>query len=710
MKFWVNGKLQGKSEIKLESVADTNFVRLGGRPDAGGKPVRALYDEVRVWNRALSAEEIAAHFNRPNALEVRNGLVLAESFDPKDGTSIALTAWKNAKLRIQLKGQGLDCQREETIKGSWPIGESKDLSLTYRTGPPDPPAPAIAVQVISNFKAAQEFPVTFEPKKHCFVATVSPGELKRDFPPELSGQNGTRYYDEFWVKVNNAGSEEKTIPFLLDLHTIPSITGLCPILCDKQGQPTGIPVQLSKNWHYGEYLMAYTLLPCKPGKTEYLLRVIYGFYGTLPSASHSQLCLVAYGGNGRWDQLAIGSWGETICFDMDMSCVNVAVTDVRMLMIRHGLNGTKWGWTDASWGGDWLGVFNDKSQKLVFNDMKTAYLSQGPCLTDVRTRGFYGAAHEVALDAQVQTLRTDDYARTFQNLKYTFNAPFATGSTWFYKMGGGAINYATPVTAYGNRDGLIEEQKVPLTLKPGQMHRDKTNFTGAGPWWVAFPGGYFPLGSGMPNGYRALVIRSYKATFGGKIYTEPTFSLPVNTVLKDDAGVDVYCLLTAPKDVTSILPGDTVEMELESVSFPRISDDYYGPNETFRQHLAEHPQSWETTYREASGNDLEIQVDGGTLLSRYPIVIQASADCVTVIIHGGVGFVPIRFEGLKSHDSYALYQEANGQLLPLDQSRSGNDFWQTDFEPGTRAYQRSYNLPLDNQPNSIWVLKHTSNP
>lgn len=59
-----------------------------------------------------------------------------------------------------------------------------------------------------------------------------------------------------------------------------------------------------------------------------------------------QLSLIGYtgkGGNGRWDQLAIGCWGETICFDMDMRLVDITITDERMLMARNGLTGKKWG-------------------------------------------------------------------------------------------------------------------------------------------------------------------------------------------------------------------------------------------------------------------------------------------------------------------------------------------------------------------------------
>jgi hypothetical protein len=489
------------------------------------------------------------------------------------------------------------------------------------------------------------------------------------------------------------------------------------MLCDKEGRPTGIPVQLSKNWHYeamGAYLMAYTSLPVKPGRTEYLLRVAYGFYGTLPSASHSQLSLIGYsgkGGNGRWDQLAIGCWGETFCLDMDMSLVDITITDVRMLMARNGKTGKMWGWTDAGWGGDWLGMTNSLGAKLAFRDLKTAYVSQGPCLTDVRYDGFYGANREVGLKAQVQTLRTDDHARTFNHLKYTFRTDSHVDGVWFFKMGR-TYNYVTPQIAYGNKDGLLSEQNVPANLKPQDLFVDRVTLTGAGPWWVAFPGARH-TNTGARNtsdkdwgtGSRALVIRSYQATIGGKIFTNPTISMPVHNVQKDEGGLDLDLLLVAPKDVSKFSPGDTVEFDAEWITLPRVADDYYGPNEAFRKHLAENPTSWKTTYREAVGNDLQVIAHGGKVLNRYPIVIHTEAPAVDITIKGGVGFVPIRFEGLTSIKDVALFEVVDKKEIRLNQSVHGNDFWQADYHESARTYALTYNLPLDGKATSSWRLK-----
>jgi hypothetical protein len=136
---------------------------------------------------------------------------------------------------------------------------------------------------------------------------------------------------------------------------------------------------------------------------------------------------------------------------------------------------------------------------------------------------------------------------------------------------------------------------------------------------------------------------------------------------------------------------------------------YYGPNEAFRKHLAENPSSWKTTSREAIGNDLRVTARGGKVLNRYPIVIHADQPAVEVDVKGGVGFVPLRVEGLKSATGYALFQIVAGKEVKLDQAVHGNDFWQVDYDEGTQTCSLTYNLPLDNQPESRWILRKEEN-
>ncbi len=702
LRLYHNGELQGETEIGKQRVPGSGRLRIGQRADGVTGPavapiVRGLYDEIRIWNRALSGEEIAAHAEQAGEVPSRDGLVQEHNFDA--GAPVEPPTWTDATLRLALRTGDHTWQEEKQVTGAWQAGQVQRLVLHCNLAGTPGADDTIGIRV--RTPAGQEFPVAWAEDTNCHKVLVQNLERTWERITDRPDQGAGNNYDEFLVEVENRGDQPRRIPFQLHLLNPAGITGLVPLLCEEDGTPTGIPVQLSKNWHQGSYLHAFTMLPAEPGLTRYRLRIVYGFYGTLPTASHSQLSLVGYGGNGRWDQLAIGSWGETFCLDMDMSPTDVTITDVRGLYLRAGKDGEKWGWSDGGWGGDWLRITNSRGEKLAFSEMKTAYLAHGPCLSDVRYRGAYGPRREARLAATVRTLRTDDHARTFHTLRYAFTQPVSTADAWLFKVGGGWCT--TPKIAYGNRAGLIAEHEVPESLAGIDEFRPPVTLTGAGPWWVAYPGALIddpkrPWG----NGSRALVIRGYRASFGGTVVDQPTIAFPVNHTRGQR---DVNLLLVPPPGVERFQPGDTVELDLEWIVVPREADDYFGPNEAFRRHLDEHPRSWKTVHREAVGNDLAVDVTGGTVTHRYPLIIQATAPEITVEISGGIGQVPIRFDGLATAAGYVLYEENDGQLTALDQSVHGNDFWQTDLDPRTDTYRLGFNLPLDGKPTSRWVLK-----
>ena len=717
MKVYLNGNLSGSKTIGKKRTPGTGLLRIGKRADGEFGILKGLYDQIRIWNRPLSGGEIRAHAQNPGVIPSREGLVLDENFDA--GT-FEKPDWRDATVRLSFKGDSRAWEVEQQVAGAWKMLEEKSFTLNCDLAPAKTDAVSIKVTTPDN----QSFPVSFDKQMNCFMSTVQGLKRPKDF-----GQNGGRKYDDFLLEVSNSGSKRKTVPFLLNFRDGYGITGNVPILCDENGVPTGIPVQLSKNWHYGAYKLPYVMLPAGPGTTRYILRTVYGFYGTLPSASHAQLSLIGYGGNGRWDQLAIGGWGETICFDIGMSLTDRTVTDIRGLMLRSGADGTKWGWTDAGHGADWLGMHDSNGRKLLFNDLKTAYMAHGPCLTDVRYDGYYGAERQVDLKAQIQTLRTDDYMRTFQNLEYGFLKSVSAAKGFFYHLSSHAI---TPKVVYGNRAGVIADIDVPATAKTGDMLADRLPLSGEGPWWIAFPNA--TLGheqEGVATGARALIVRSYEANVSGAEQQSPALSLIVED--KGEGKKGVACNLVGPRGVTEFKSGDQVRFEMELMTHPRIADDYYGDNQAFIKHLRENPRSWKTVYREAIGNDLAVAVSGGTLLKNYPVIIKVDSrpgtlpgraaeradgkgsrptsragypDVVTVDIKGGVGFVPIRFENLASND-YALYEVKEENEVLLDQSIHGNDYWQTDYDAASGRYTMTFNLPLDGKPSSKWLLKKT---
>lgn len=689
MRFYVDGREQGNHTIGKKRIPSSGVLRIGNRGDGHGKVASGLYDQLRVWRRALGAAEIKAHAAKPAVVANRNGLVLEENFGSSN--AFKLPVWNDAALRLAFKTGSGQWQQERAVAGAWSMGERKALTLTCNLG-----GGAVAKRAISGALSTshgQQFPVQFDPTKNAYVANVT--KLKRSF---RGGYVKITDYDAFDIVLNCADDHPAPVPFLLDLRGPANITGLVPILCHMDGTPTGVPVQLSKNWHYapmGSYLRAYCLVPVEQGQNHYRLRIPYGFYGTLPSASHAQLCLIGYGGNQRWDQLALACGGESITFDVDMSLTEVAVCDVRSPLGRKGETGNQWNWGDAGWGADWLGVFGAEKQKLTFAEMKTAYLSHGPCLSDVIYKGAYGSQRDVLLDAHIQLPRTDDYARTFQTLNYRFQRKLETANTYLLKRHARAFDR---VVAYGNAAGLIAEVRVTGNLKKGDLLVPPTALKGAGPWWVAFPERSDEL-----TGYVSWVIRDYASSFGGKTVDHPTLMVRVAERVGDQAKLET--LLVPPPEVTAYNPGDWVRLDTEWVHLVTHADNYGGPNDAYRQHLVENPRSWKTTYREVTGNDLKMDVVGGRLRQNLPIVVFAEKPVVSVTIQGGVGYVPIRFEGLATAERYSVYEIIDGNEKKLDQAVHGNDFWQTDYDAESETFKMTFNLPLDGKPTSRWVLK-----
>ena len=527
MVFYINGKKVGKKDINKKRKPKNGPLIIGNSVplNVGDRAFKGVVDQVRIWNHAFDEKQIA-RLNRDRGLVINKklpganprlvsneGLVLNEDFEDRGGLREKLTL-ENVKVRLAFSTQAGFWEQRATIK-RWVAGDVQTTTLTCDFVPEK--SKTADIKLVAN---GQTTPVIFNPQKNCYSSHIT--KLKRKW---RSGYTDIRNYDDFKITVRGS-NVTKPLPFLLHSSDVANITGVCPMLCYADGTPTGIPVQLSKNWHdetVGNYLMAYTKLPVAKTDQTYLLRLAYGFYGTLPSATHSQLSLVGYGSrnNGRWDQLAIGCFGETICFDMDMSCVENSITDVRLLMARNGAQGKKWYWTDAGWGGDWLSISGNRQQKLFPKEMKTAYLSHGPCLTDARHSGVYGVNHEVRFSTQIQTLRTDDYSRSFQNFRYDFDRDIKDDGATIFELGR-THRYTTPKIVYGNANGLIKQQAVPGGLGKGYIFVGDTTFSGEGPWWVAFPGG---RSSAVPGGtgYKALIIRKFEAVVNGKKQTAPAF-------------------------------------------------------------------------------------------------------------------------------------------------------------------------------------------
>ena len=111
---------------------------------------------------------------------------------------------------------------------------------------------------------------------------------------------------------------------------------LTPVLRDTEQNPTGIPVQLSKNWHCVPPLVSRVNDADRSRKIEnrsWEYTSVSAHWGGVAAASHNQLALIGWNaekGNQLWDQRR--RWvagGENICFDPDTNLLRGMIDDVR---------------------------------------------------------------------------------------------------------------------------------------------------------------------------------------------------------------------------------------------------------------------------------------------------------------------------------------------------------------------------------------------
>jgi len=499
---------------------------------------------------------------------------------------------------------------------------------------------------------------------------------------------------------NPSDSEQVARLLFAKDYGFPGITGFCPMLRDGDGCPTGIPVQLSKNWHCtegrrvlydGGWFHGFSFLRLPPrSTTELELAITYARWGGVFAASHAQLCLIGWGHNQRWDEAAIGSFGESICYDPDATMRRCRIDDLRPLLVwatntRRG----KWSWTNNVGGGDFLVYFDGKGEYQYFKEMKAAYDAHGPNLTEATYAGTT-VDGRIAARITVSTPRCDDINRAFHRFRYDVLEPTRFRRLAFYQLGADRyLGFQFRKIARGNAQGLIEE------WQPGgggrRYLRTAIPCEGEVPWFSLHE--TLPRrGGGGAWANRGLIVRSWSARLGGR-----AAPAPFAAVYGTQSGVASAALeLSPPPGVEELLPGDFVEAEVELVVVPMSAADYYGPNEALRAALREGGNTWRPVFREAAGNHLQLKAIRGTIRRGYPIVVEVGrGERAELEVTGGVGYVPITFAGLRASRGYQLRQVVGDKSRVVDQSVHGNDFWQTDYDPAAGRWRITYNVCLD---------------
>jgi hypothetical protein len=718
LRFYVNGALAGEHAAGRARRPVAGGLAFGRRQDncGDGYHFRGAIDEIRLYDRALTAAEVRARRARPE--EPLAGALFARSFQA-DGAAAERQPrerWKGAALELELRA-GRQAWRASEAWKSGPEDEWQEAALALGANEIEAATARGAGAALKRLFCSESAPLPpVEVRASAWTngaalpvdRDAARGWLRVDLdgtqpvvPPGDDPKARNNALDRVRLTLTNPADREQPARLLFSKRAGVSITGVSAVLRNAAGHPTGIPVQLSKNWHgraeggvyAGQWFHGFSLVRLPPRATvELELTLAYAHWGGVAAASHAQLCLIGWGSNQLWDQSALGSWGESICFEPDRAQALAQITDVRPVMVRSMNANSQWGWTHNVGGGDFFRLFGSDGKRIMPGRMKTAYLRQGPCLTEVLYAGRLGDGIEHA--ATVSLGRTDDLVRGVYRLRLDVRKPVDFSRFVLFQIGADTYSYTGErKMAVGNEAGLVKEWQ---TQWGGDTNK-------AGPYacagrvpWVSLHEAVSRAdrkskakGKPEPEGAwanRGVVIRAWRARLGGREAAPWVAEHGVSARSADTSTAD----FVPPPGVTRLEPGDFVEATFEHVIVPQHANDYYGPNEALREALLKDADTWRMILREAAGNERRTSATKGTLVRTFPSVqVRASKDEAAFTLSGGLGYVPVTFEDLSSPDGYVLRIDGK----PVDQSVHGSDFWQADYDGASKHWSLTYTVP-----------------
>ena len=492
--------------------------------------------------------------------------------------------------------------------------------------------------------------------------------------------------DDYRIVVMNPTDSAQNVPLIIATSTS-AITGTVLVLCQDTDEkyPTGVPVQISKNWHRkpqeptvheGYWLRGWVMLRLGAKETRsFRLRVIYGYWGGVSAVSHAQLSLIGYGGNWQWDESALGCWGESMTYDPTQHLGSCFICDVRPTFVTPMCGGTH-NWTNNSGGGDFL-IYCDSNNVFRWaTRLKTAYHLTGPNMTRVLYSGVTDDG-KIKFTYTVRAVRTNDYHRRFHAYRYEFLEEVQSPVRLvFYQMA--ADFYRGPVVGkyyVGDGEGLLAEypsepggNKYSGSAIPFEHH------------WLAVDDTIHDAKESTPCLSRRGLL-SLNSTLNGAPFR--TYLHPYGRSWGEDR---ILFDLSSESVRRSYSAGDVVAGELEFILPPRTPGDYWGADSAFASRLEGYAGNpWRAIADEFKYNaQLNVTVIQGTLVWNYPVEIQAPANpnpsaetdltlptvvlvvAEFVVSGGGLGHVPIVLHGVPDNGAFQVEFYLDGAWVPLE--------------------------------------------
>ncbi len=523
------------------------------------------------------------------------------------------------------------------------------------------------------------------------------------------------------LTLENSSSKEQSVKLCFRQIPPGNIVGFNSIICNSNGDPSGLPLQVSKNWHdttsqfySGSWIKEYTEIIIPANTTMNLVYKKTGAkWGETYTASSHQLSVVGAGfPRGAWLEAALGSFGESITHSPDYEYGNTIGADVRPFLVTneaYGGNSEKCGWTGNVGGIDILVYEDETGSRNYHSQVKTDFKAYSPNLTETSISAI-SEDKKLKFDYTFHINRSDDFTRIYYKINVEALENTAFNRFDIFQLGGDFYNYFNSQSVvYGNDSGMIG-QFTPTNNGSNDYTTSEIALNGDNPWLWAGDGLYKEGAKNKKeiDTNNGMIIRNYSATFGGIENNTPYVmerSSSKGYSEKKDINPTSYCLVTPPQ-VTSFTKGDKIALLVEVVVFPKQVVDYYGPNENFLNALTTYGNSYELLYRESLGNKIRATSSTNTIHTSYPLTVETSNNTGLVTLTGGKGYVPIVFSGLSSVTNPVLWKYYRGEWKVVDQSVHGKDFWQTNYNPETKLFNLVYNVNQDIKNDETALIKY----
>ena len=525
----------------------------------------------------------------------------------------------------------------------------------------------------------EDVPVTFDTDEYALRLDIAPSSVT--YPQDKN------IYDEYVFEVTNPTNTALNVPLVFNQTSVPKITGTVMTLVEEDdGRPTGTAVQISKNWHktagytfkhQGSWLRGSSMVTVAANSTKTLrLRVIYGYWGEVGTASHAQLSLIGYSGGTKWqwDESALGAWGETMTFDPLQTIAGAFIADVRpSFTTPMNASYTDHGWTENVGGGDFLIYYDNAGKRRWSKKLKTAYRWTGPNMTEVLYSGVTDD-DAIRFTYTTQLVASNDYNRRFQHYEYEILKDISPSRLSYYQMGADYYNTVGVEQYYLGLPTYITHAMTPDD--GGNEYKNRFSFTNL---WLMSNDQLPDTSANLARSNRGLIWRDSKLNGSAADVYLHSYG---RTWGSDTTLFEVSGSSTSQ----SYSKGTIISGELEYVMPAKSSDEYWGYDTDFNDRLlsANNSKPWSMVQQEQAYNSFDVNAAVGTLEKSYPIVIQAGAQnniiaYFTVPANAGIGHIPV-----------VVKEAPAGLALRVQYKVSGSDTWEWAVENTSHITQNEY--------------------